>query len=33
VVVGQPPRAQPYGLIDVKYADPDGNWLTVSQEA
>lgn len=32
ILIGNPPRKYDYGLIDVKFADPDGNWITFGQE-
>lgn len=31
ILVGDPPKRYDYGLKDVKYADPDGNWLSFGE--
>ena len=33
VLAGNPPRKYDYGMLDVKFADPDGNWITFGEEA
>ena len=32
VIVGDDLHEQDYGLKDIKFADPDGNWISFGQE-